>query len=182
MNTASFGLRYDYFPGSYFSILVCRALIAEATSLSCALTLGVGLTFHNLRYKALPVSETVPLRRMCSSDEEMSNCMTRHEMISTIAEAGAKLEVMDVILTALFTYNSLGKFSITQPLNIEGAAKVGLILRIGSDLAFIWIDLEGVRALKEESDRWFVIGKYKNYLNLTQKGRRTKEVTARYNP
>ncbi len=161
------------------SVVGCRALIkaegvgslAEATSLALALTLGVGVTFHNLRYKSWPIGETVRRTRMCVSDEEMAHCMSKHEMICTIAEAGAKGAGMDGILTCPFSDSQDGKFSMTRPLDLKAGSKVGLNLRLSTGLKPVWVDLKGVRDV-EEKDIWHVVGSYvdRNYLEFTSVG------------
>lgn len=157
----------------------CRALIrtegvrsvADATSLSVALILGVSITYHSVRYKSWSMGETVRLRRMCISDEEMSLSMSKNEMISTIAEAGSKGAGMDGILTCAYSDSANGKFSVTLPLDLEAGARVGLVLRLSAALKPLWVDLKGVRAV-ENNGMWHAYGPYleKAYLMLTATG------------
>lgn len=158
------------------SALGARALINEeglqsldeTTSLALALTLGGGLMYHNLRYKSWPIGETVRLKRMCATDEEMSLVMSRHEVISTIAEAGSKGAGMDGILTCAYSDSRDGKFSVTRPLDLESGNKVGLKLRVSTTLNPLWVDLKGVREIVNNGI-WHAYGPYldRSYLELT---------------
>lgn len=162
-----------------FSVFGARAILTadgvtslgEVLSMAFALTIGLGFTFHNIRYKSWSIGETVRCRRMCATDEEMSLSMSKHEMISTIALAGSQGAGMDGIMTSPYSNNNTGKFSVTKPLHLEAASKVGLKLRLSTNLQPLWVDLKGIRRV-EQREIWYVQGEYleKSYLDLTSAG------------
>lgn len=146
--------------------------IGEASSFGLALIIGICVTYHNIRYNSWPIGQTVRLKRMCHTDEEMQLCMSSEEVIETIAEAGAKGAGMDGILTCAYSKSTDGKFSVTKPLALTDAARAGLKLRLSTELKPLWIDRRGVRVVTEEGDMWHASGDYvnRNYLEFTSAG------------
>lgn len=164
------------------TVWACHALVTlegagslgEAASLGLALILGISVTYNNLRYNSWSIGQTVRLRRMCVSDEDMRKCMSRADSIRTIAHAGANGTGMDDILTCAYSNATNGSFSVTEPLSLTDAANAGLFLRLSTQLTPLWIDMRGVRAvdITERSYMWHATGEYldKTYLQLTCSG------------
>lgn len=145
--------------------------VAETLAIAVALALGTSLTYHNLKYKAWAINETIRLRRMCTSDEEMGLHMSKHEVLHTIADAGAKGAQMDGILTCPFSNSTQGRFSVTAPLDIQEASTVGLKLRLTTSLRPVWVDFRGVRSVRNK-ETWQVYGPFLDisYLEITSAG------------
>ena len=144
---------------------------SDAITLGIVIAFGLSFSFHNLRYKLWPVTEAVRMRRMCRNDEEMGYHMSADEVISTIADAGARGMQMDGILTCPYSDSKLGSFSVTSPLNLESAHRAGLKIRLNTSLEPVWIDYRGVRAV-ERRDVWHAHGPYveASYLDFTMAG------------
>lgn len=143
--------------------------VGEAVALGVAGTIGASVGYHKLRYKSWALSETVRLRRLCRSDEEMYDHMSGDEAVRTIAEGGAMGAGMDGILTCAFSGDKSGTFSVMQAVQLEAAARAGLKLRMNTSLEAVWVDVRGVRAVRVHGGMWHAHGPYlqESYLELS---------------
>lgn len=130
----------------------------------------IAWVFHEVRYNAWPLADTMRLRRLCHSDEDVGMHMERLTAVRTIADAGAAQVPMDGANTCAVSNLTNGRFQMLRPLPIDETSAAGLRLRIDTGLRPVWVDFRGMRALRidRRDDVWHAHGPYLagNYLEI----------------